>query len=669
MDNRFGLKDFLLFALVTIVLAAVVLGMIQYDRQWKIIQRLEQQNETLASDINQLGSRMTSTSDDAGGPQIVQNFYGVSNRPNGGRNATEFTLPGGQNDPTGGANATAGGQSSATPEPQQVPVVELDDSTFSALRDAETEPDFARGGWFLDNFGTKIGRLTPLVSSDVYQTWIEFLVLESLAQRNPDTLEFEPKLAESWDISEDGLEMTFYLRDGIRFSDGEPLTAEDVVFTFDWIANPEVQADRARSYLTKLESVEAIDERTVRFTFNDVYFLNFSTIAGVGIMPEHIISDIPPTEYNESLGLLIGSGPFMLQDPYNWTPSQDVVLVRNPRYWGVPTTFDRMIFKQIQEEAAEEVMFRNGELDRYAALPDQFDKLKADEEIQEIADAMNYDTPFGGYTYIGWNQIQRDGDEETETIFADPRVRRALTMMIDRQRLVDDLYMGYANVADGPFAPTSPQSNPEIEPWPYDVDAALDLLAEAGWEDRDGDGVLENEEGTMLRFNFLYPGGSAFTERIVLSIQDNLAEGGVLAELERADWPVLVDRLKKSNFEAVTLGWSSVPETDPYQIFHSDQAKVGGDNRTGYRSAELDAAIEAARVEMDTDERMKKWHEVHRILHEDQPYTFLLNRQALRFFNKRVKNVEKATVGLNYEYLNGGVLPWYIPSDQQRQTR
>ena len=167
----------------------------------------------------------------------------------------------------------------------------------------------------------------------------------------------------------------------------------------------------------------------------------------------------------------------------------------------------------------------------------------------------------------------------------------------------------------------------------------------------------------------MYPGGSDFTEKIALAMQDDLAAGGVLMELERTDWPVLVERLKSSDFEAATLGWSASVETDPYQIFHSDNAIVGGDNRTGYRSEELDKAIEVARVTVDQDERMEKWHEVHRILHQDQPYTFLLNRQALRLFNERVHNIDTSPLGLNYEFLNGGVLPWYMPAGQQRQTQ
>ncbi|MGF1632953.1 MAG: peptide-binding protein [Phycisphaerae bacterium] len=669
MENRFGLKDFILVGLVLAVLVVLVLSMLQFDRQWDVVKNLESQNRRMEGDLSRMNQKLEQVAaGGGGGGQIVQNFYGVGPSPQG--QGTPQTFVPQTNGGSQQGMAQAGGNSAGSAGGSTSVAAAAGAEAFELMRRAEAEPEFARGGWYLDNFGTKIGGITPLISQDVYSTWIEGLVLEGLAQRNPFTKEFEPKLAERWDISEDGLTMTFYLRPGVRFSDGSPLTAEDVKFTFDWIMNPEVQAERQRSYLEQwLESVEVVDSRTVRFHFKAPYFLNFETAAGTGIMPKAFYSQYKPQDYNEEIGLLMGSGAYMLENPTTWTPAQDVVLVRNPRYWGVPATFDRMVFKQIQEEAAQLAMLRNGQLDRYAPSPELYDKLKADPEVMQMANALNYDSAYGGYTYIGWNQERRVNGVAQKTKFADPRVRRAMTMLIDRQRLVDELYRNYANVATGPFVPGNPQADPSIEPWPYDPDAAMELLAEAGWQDRNNDGVLEDESGQLFQFKLMYPGGNDITEKIVLAIQGNLEAGGIMVETERTDWPVLVKRLTESNFEAATLGWSSGIESDLYQIFHSDQAKVGGDNRTGYRSARLDEAIDAARTTMDKDQRMAHWNEAHRILHEEQPYTFLLNRQALRVMNKRINNVEKSAVGLNYEFLNGGVVPWFIPSSQQQMTR
>ena len=621
MENRFGIKDFFLFVLLIAVIAMVGLSMYQFDRQWSLVQEIKADNRQLADDINRLQRKIDSGIVVSGG---------------------------------GGGQPSTGGLDGETP-----------DDPFYKLVAAEQQPDFARGGWYIDNFATKIGRLTPHVSTDVYQTWIEYLVCETLAQRDEYTLEWIPRIAESWTESEDGLVYTFKLREEACFSDGSPLTADDIVFTFDWILNPEVQADRTRSYLDKLKEVKKIDDYTVEISFNEPYFLNFETVVTTSILSKKFYGSMAPVDYNESVSLLFGSGPYMVEAGTNWSPEQPVTLVRNPRYWGVRPTFEKMIFQQIEENAAQSVMYRNGELDVFRTQPEQFKELTRDPAIMRFSQAFNYDTPFGGYTYIGWNQEKRVGGNQQKTIFADERVRRAMTMLVDRQRLADEIYNGYASPASGPFAPTGPQSDPTIEPWPYDVEAAMKLLAEAGWQDRNNDGVLENGQGVPLRFKLMYPGGSDISEKIALFLKDNFAAGKVLMEPDRQDWPVLLDRMNKSDFEAATLAWSSVPESDPNQIFHSDQAKTGGDNRTAHRSERLDKAIEDARTTMDPKERYPKWHLVHRILHEEQPYTFLLNRQALRLFNNRIRNVEETKLGLNYEFLNPGVIPWYIPQAQQ----
>jgi peptide/nickel transport system substrate-binding protein len=463
--------------------------------------------------------------------------------------------------------------------------------------------------------------------------------------------------------------MTFHLREDAAFSDGHPLTAEDVVFTFDWIRNPEVNAPRDRAYMTTLKEVKALDSQTVRFVFSDSYFKNFETAALTSVMAKHFYSKFTPNQFNEKTGLLIGSGPYMLENPETWAPGNGVKLIRNPRYWGTPETFDRISFSEIQEEAAEMVMYGNQEHDMIRCTPEMFDKLTADERIMKFSQKFRYSSPYGGYSYIGWNQKRMKNGVETTTLFADKRVRQAMTMLIDRERMAKDIFRGYATVASGPFAPNGPQSDPKVKPWPYDEKKAKELLKEAGFADKDGDGVLDGPDGNAFKFTLTYPGGQDIYEKIILFLRDNLARGGIVMEPERLDWPVLVDRLNHSDFDAVILGWSSVPESDAFQVFHSSQIKDQGDNRTSYSNPELDKAIENARKTMDTAKRMEYWHKVHRILHQDQPYTFLMNRDALKLINNRIHNVETSAVGLNFEYLNGGMIPWFIPKDQQQRAQ
>jgi len=556
----------------------------------------------------------------------------------------------------------------ATPTTGATTQAATNDDVFKGIREAEKKPDFARGDWFIDCFGTKIGRLTPHVSSDIYQKWVEYQVMEPLTNVDPYTMEPAPRLATHWEISPDGLTMRFHLRRGATFSDGVPVTADDVLYSFDLVRNPAYNAARTRAYLTEMKDVKKIDDYTVEFTFKSFYYRNFDYAAGqdVPVMPKHFYSKFTPDQFNEKTGLLMGSGPYKLQSPDGWTPGQPIELVRNDRYWGVPGTFDRIIFREIENESTEMVMFGNQEIDQVHCTSDTYKRMSEDSRLTAVGNGLAYPSPFKGYSYCGWNQRRMHDGKEEATVFADKRVRRAMTMLLDRERMCKEISHGLAVVPSGPFTPDSPQNDPNIKPWPYDVDAAVKLLREAGFQDRNGDGVIESADGKPFRFKLTYPSGVAVWDKVVLFMKDAYARAGIVLEPDRIDWPVLVNRLNTSDFDAISLSWSSEPESDPYQIFHSSQIKDQGDNRTGYNSPECDAAIVKARTTVDRDERMKGWHEVHRILHEDQPYTFISARMELRFINKRVHNIERSKIGLNYEDLNGGMIPWYVPRSQQR---
>jgi len=636
MENRFTIKDFFLYVLILGLILTALLAMWQFDRQYKEIIKIKQLVNDQTSDLMAIKRQLAK---------------GVVARPTAGSDTNSSTQP----------SALADGSSAAT--------ADLSELYFKYMTEAEAKPDFARGDWYIDNFGTKIGKLTPFLATDVYQRYVELLVMDSLAGRDPYTLDYVPKAASHWEISPDGLTMRFYLRPEVVFSDGVPMTADDVLFTCDWVRNKEIDAARERAYLTMLKDVKKLDSHTVEFTFSEPYYLNFGTVAGMPILAKHFFSKYTPSQFNEKVGLMFGSGAYKLEDPVNWTPGTLVELVRNDRYWGVPPTFNKIVFREIQEEAAQMVMYGNMETDSQLCTPEMFEKLKADQRVMSFSNTYEYPSPYRGYSYIGWNQQRQAGGAKKPTAFADKRVRQAMTMLIDRPRIVKDIYLGYGTVASGPFAPKGPQSDPSVQPWPYDPERARKLLAEAGYIDRDGDGVVDGPDGKPLRFTLLYPSGADIYEKLVRFIKDNLAKGGVVMDLDRQDWPVLVDKLNKSDFDAAILGWSSVPESDPYQVFHSSQISDSGDNRTSYVNPELDKTIDEARRTMDTPARMKLWNKVHRTLHEDQPYTFLTNRPYLRFMHNRIKNVEKSNVGLNYEYLNGGTIPWFVPTNEQRYTQ
>lgn len=539
-------------------------------------------------------------------------------------------------------------------------------SAFERAAVAAAQDDYAEGDWLVRAFGTGLATITPYVSSDAYASEVQGYVLESLLVRNPDSLEWQGLLAESWEFDEAGEVLTFRLRPGLRFSDGEPLTAEDVQFTYDFLMTDAIAVPRARAFLEKVESVEALDERTVAFTFEEPYFDALRVAGGLDVLPKHFYErylDDPQT-FNESRGILLGSGPYRMGDPTGWTPdSGRVELERNPRYWGpVEPPFDRLVWRVIQNDSARLTTFRNGDIDVYGARPREYARLRDDQALRERADAWEYMSPTAGYSYIAWNQ-ERDGEP---TRFADPRVRLAMSHLTDVDRLIEEVMLGHAERVISPFSPRSEQHDPGLEPIPYDVERALELLAEAGYREKNRDGILVNEEGEPFSFELVFFQDNEDTRRIALFLRDLYARAGIEMKPQPTEWSVMLEKLSRKDFDAITLAWTSGVEVDIYQMFHSSQVVAGGDNFIHYRNEALDAAIDAARGEVDEAARMELWRDAERILVEDQPYTFLMRRETLAFVDRRIRNLEQTALGLN---LGSVPMEIYAPLDRQRYGR
>ncbi|MDT8310951.1 MAG: peptide-binding protein [Methylophaga sp.] len=541
----------------------------------------------------------------------------------------------------------------------------VDDSdAFDRARQAMAEPDFAQGDWLRLAFASGLKTLTPLVSADAYSADVQNYVLESLLVRDPDTLKWQGLLADDWQISDDGLTITFTLKRGINFSDGEPLTAKDVVFTFDFIMNEVIAAPRARAYLSRIASVTALDEFTVEFVFSEPYFNSLQLAGSLEIMPAHFYSRYleNPQTFNESRGLLMGSGPYRLADPENWTPDLGAVeLQRNPRYWGpVNPPFDRILWRIIENDSARLTTFRNGDIDVYNALPREFEDLLEDETITERSQHFEYMSPTAGYSFIAWNQSR--GGEKTR--FADQRVREAMSLLTDVDRVLKEIFLGYGQPAASPFMAGSDQHDPAITPMPHDVSKAKALLDEAGFADRNGDGILESADGTPFEFELTFFQDSDDTRRMVLFLRDLYARAGIVMKPKPTEWSIMVENIQQKNFDAITLAWTSGIEIDIFQMFHSSQTVEGGDNFINYQNPALDKVIDAARAEVDEAKRMALWHQAEQILVEDQPYTFLFRRNTMAFVDERIKNLEKTDLGLN---LMSVPVEVYVPADLQLQ--
>jgi len=685
MENRFGLKDLLMVVLLLGVIVMVGLAMAQYDRQYVVLQRIEsnlRQQQTDLADLNRTLAR--------GVPMI------------------------------GGSAAQGAGGATGYDSPKGNP--------FQHLIEAEAKPDFARGDWLVENFGVKFQRLTPLGTvADLYTMWVEARMFEQLAFRDPYTLKFVPLLATDWDIKDNSeawqkyvderkkvplteaealeeesapsrdkpddrkayaakrvkegrrdadigaepncppaIEIVLKLRRGVTFSDGSPFSADDVVFSYDWIMNKQVQAPRERSYLARIKSVEKVDDFTVSMKFKEPYFAALSVATtNMQIISKKFYEPIGPDKFNETPGLCMGTGPYMMKDPTSWKPGQKLELIRNERYWGERGTFDRLVFNEVEGENAEVVMLRNGQLDRLRCSPDQYVELLKDQGLMARMNHFEVESVDSGYTFVGWNQRRNN----KPTLFTDKRVRQAMAMLCDRERMARQLYHGFATVAKSTFSELSGQSDPNIKPLPYDVQRAKALLKEAGFEDRNGDGVIEAADGTPFRFKLTFKSGDEFSKKMALFLKDSYSPAGIVAEPDATDWNIMMKNLDSRNFDAITLGWSADVEDDPYQIFHSDQIADAGDNFISYDNPEKDRLIDLGRRTLDDKKRLEVWHQLEKVITDDQPYTFLLERKSLQLVDKRIANVEPSKLGLNYNMKQEMPVPWYVPKGKQKYSR
>ena len=629
MQKRISTKDYLLFGFLSVIILLIILAMLQIDRQWLKLADMDHALAEQSKDVSALRGLTAQMQRKLASADLSKTNTVASNVA---QKQTKGGIP----------------------------------AAFQQAYKATQMEDYAKGGWFVGSFSNGLKTLTPLVSTDVYASKVQSYVLESLLTRDVDTLEWQGLLAKSWQVSEDGLTITFQLRDDVVFSDGEPFDSSDVTFTFNFIMNEKIKAPRDRAYYKQIESVTALGQYEVAFKFKEPYFQAMSFSGGMSILAEHFYKPYldNPEEFNQSKGLLIGTGPYRLKDPKTWKSDQDSVeLIRNTRYWGaVKPSYDRVAWKIIQNESARLTTYRNGDIDVYDnAQPLDFKQLKDDEQINAMSRRFNYTALTNGYGYIGWNE-QQNGKA---TRFKDKRVRQAMTWLIDKDKLVKDVYLGYRKPAVSPFSTKSKQHDPSIKPRKQDIEKGRALLKEAGFEDRDGDGVIEDKDGKPFEFKLIYFQGRETTKRAVLLLKDMYARAGIKLIPEPSEWPVMLEKMEKKSFDAIVVGWGGTLESDPYQIFHSSQSKTNGDNYITYENLELDKIIEEARRTMDEDKRMALWHKAEAILYDDLPYTFLTSGMELGFINNRIKNIRQTKTGLNI-----GAIPTenYIPAALQKHA-
>jgi len=477
-------------------------------------------------------------------------------------------------------------------------------------------------------------------------------IFEPLFQYDLDYegVRLKPWLAESMDISSDGLTYTIKLRESIWFSDGRPITADDVVFTFRTIMDPNVDAPNLRNYYSNFEDVVKIDERTVQFRCREVYWKTLESVGIFEVLPKHIYAYSDARQFNTRRSDPVGSGPYIFE---KWDVGQQVVLRRNENYWGNKPKLHKRIFRFITNSTAALQALRSHEVDYYEPTSEQYDEVLKNEAFKKEFNILTFWEPSGGYSFIGWNNAR--------PFFANKLTRRAMTHMIDRESILEHVLKGHGKIVTGPFYIYGKQNDPNVKPWPYDPEQAKRLLDQAGWVDTDGDGIRD-KNSVPFRFRFMYVPGGPSAERLARLLKDSGARVGVDVVPDPVEWSIFTERLNNRQFDSAILMWGGTIESDPYQIWHSSQIVGRGNNFISFSNPEADRLIEQARRELDPEKRYALYHRFHRLLHEEQPYTFLFTRPEIRFLDKRFANVKVHKLGVNEH-------EWYVPAQLQKYNR
>jgi ABC-type transport system substrate-binding protein len=463
--------------------------------------------------------------------------------------------------------------------------------------------------------------------------------------KKPELLpQIRSKLPELLGIGEHNPIITFYLRKGIRWQDGHPLTAEDVKFTYQAIVNPKNTSPRASSF-DPIKTVDVLDELTARVVYKQLYAPAIIDWA-MGLIPKHLLEDralaremderkLSPAErktfsirnsrFNENP---VGTGPYRFAE---WRKDQFIRLERFEGYWDTKPQYERLFFRVIPDYLTMELEFSAGALDMYDALPHQAERYRRDDRYQVLSSNE------GVFSYIGYNMRREP--------FKDARVRRALGMAINVDDIIKYVLSGEGKRATGPYYSNTPYNDPDVKPLPYDPKAALELLAQAGWK-KNAQGMLE-KDGKPLAFTLVTNNGNVARKAIMTIAQEAWRRLGVDCKVQAFEWTVfLEDFVHNNNFDAYVLGWTGGDiNPDKYQIWHSSQTDPYELNYVGFKNARADELIMKIRETYDQEQVVKMGRELHHIIAEEQPYTFLYEPLKPTVLDKRIAIVERGPDG------------------------
>ncbi|OEF99742.1 hypothetical protein BHF71_07565 [Vulcanibacillus modesticaldus] len=504
-------------------------------------------------------------------------------------------------------------------------------------------------------FSAPGGIFNPLLYEDAYEWNVIGFVFEALLEQLPD-LSYGPSLAESWEFSEDKRSITFKLRKGVKWHDGEEFTADDVVYTYTVLAHPDYTG--TRSYIVEpfvgfeefnsgetdtFKGVEKIDDYTVVFHLKEAAPNALDNI-NFPIAPEHVYGKYEVKDLvnaPETKASPIGTGPFKLD---KIVTNESYELVRFDDYWNGKPYLDKIIWKVINQDVAPGLL-KSGQLDVMADLnPSDVDLVK------NIEGVKIWETPDFGYQYMGFKfgKLEEDGSiTPFDKVYNDKKLRQAMAYAINRQGIVDGLLKGHGTVMNAPIPPVSwaAASPDQLNTYPYDPEKAKQLLDEAGYKDIDGDGFREDPNGNKFEITLDYPTGNKVREKSAPIIQQNLKEVGINIKLNAPrDVGSHYDAVGNDEVELFLAGWGLTTDPDPSGIWKSTDTW----NFPRWVNEESDRLIQEglSLKAFDMDYRKDVYVKWQQLVNDELPYIFLYSQNSITAYSDRIQNVKPDAFGI-----------------------
>jgi len=523
---------------------------------------------------------------------------------------------------------------------------ELEGGTTVVSDEEVTTPRDKFGGEYHDVGTSDAVSFHPYQTTDTGSSGYQGMVYTGgLLRLDENTLEYIPNMAESYTISEDGLTFTFKLREGMKWSDGEPITAQDFKWTYDQVTNP----DNGYPYLSQLEfitSYEALDDYTLEIKIDEIYAPALGQMSGlIEPLPKHVWENLDWSDAESNSEIMspsVVSGPYKLVE---WQRDQFAIFEANENYWyhGRPN-IDRYVIEIVPDQDVAYQKMKTGETDTGIISPENL------EEARQLDNITVYEwwPAAARWSYVGLNM--REGFPTN-----DINVRHALNYAVDKQLLTDEVMLGQAKRLCSVFPETSWVYNPDVECYSYDPDKAIKLMTEAGYTYQDEKMLDENGEQLKLKLIF-GPNTSQIRELMAIFVQDYLGQIGIDVEIEGLEWASYLEAIQSEepDWDLFIGGWSST--LDPhimYTIWAEDS--IPQLNSVGYINKDVEALFEEGGKTYDTEIRKEKYQEVQKIISDEAPYIFLFYNKSWSGQNNRIKGIEPTALGIGWNSED-----WYI---------